>query len=485
MPFLGKVPSQLVDSDVDIDGGSIDGVSIGSVTANAGAFTNLTATGTLTLPDDAISGDDIDGGTISNVAISGTTASFSGDLTVDTNTLYVDSTNNRVGIGTTNPAANNGKLVIGGVDTTNGNPQGSIAFADGGNNGQARILSSRGTSFQKGSLDFQVAQGTVNSYVTALTIAETGNVGIGTDAPATPLNIKAAVPDVTIQATTESFAAIDAGLVLTGSSSGAPRLNTQWRMANKGSDLSFAYAGSATPSMLIASTGNVGIGTDSPDSLLDLSATSPAVTLNDSGDGSYAQIIYGGSNLVLSSDQGNTGGASTMIFKVDSSEAMRITSDGNVLVARTATTNSATDYGFNIYNTGQIYVYSTSAGTDDVWRAYSQGTVTSAIDGNGTYQNLSDSKYKDNIAPTSVGLSEIQALNVVSFDWNTSGDHVIAGYVAQELMTVLPNLVSADDETGDLRVNHMGIIPVLTKAIQDQQAIIEDLQTRLSALEAN
>jgi len=39
-------------------------------------------------------------------AISGTNGTFTGDLTVDTNTLYVDSTNNRVGIGTINPTAN-------------------------------------------------------------------------------------------------------------------------------------------------------------------------------------------------------------------------------------------------------------------------------------------------------------------------------------------------------------------------------------------
>lgn len=38
-----------------------------------------------------------------NSALAATTGTFSGDLTVDTNTLYVDSTNNRVGIGTTFP----------------------------------------------------------------------------------------------------------------------------------------------------------------------------------------------------------------------------------------------------------------------------------------------------------------------------------------------------------------------------------------------
>jgi len=42
-----------------------------------------------------------DGTTTFGHGISGTSATFSGDLTIDTNTLYVDSTNNRVGIGTT------------------------------------------------------------------------------------------------------------------------------------------------------------------------------------------------------------------------------------------------------------------------------------------------------------------------------------------------------------------------------------------------
>jgi hypothetical protein len=54
---------------------------------------------------------DINGGTIDGTviggstpaAISGTTGSFSGNLTVDTNTLFVDAANNRVGVGTSSP----------------------------------------------------------------------------------------------------------------------------------------------------------------------------------------------------------------------------------------------------------------------------------------------------------------------------------------------------------------------------------------------
>ena len=37
-------------------------------------------------------------------AVDTTTGTFSGDLTVDTSTLYVDSANNRVGVGTVSPS---------------------------------------------------------------------------------------------------------------------------------------------------------------------------------------------------------------------------------------------------------------------------------------------------------------------------------------------------------------------------------------------
>ena len=66
----------------------------GDTSLFSGAYADLT--GTPTLPTDFVSA--ASGGTFSgNVAMTG-------DLTVDTDTLYVDSTNNNVGIGTTSPA---------------------------------------------------------------------------------------------------------------------------------------------------------------------------------------------------------------------------------------------------------------------------------------------------------------------------------------------------------------------------------------------
>ena len=72
-----------------------------------------------------------------NAALAATTGTFSGDLTVDTNTLYVDSTNNRVGIGTTSPSyeldvKSGGEADIR-IDSATSN-DGALRFAENGTN---------------------------------------------------------------------------------------------------------------------------------------------------------------------------------------------------------------------------------------------------------------------------------------------------------------------------------------------------------------
>jgi len=68
---IDKVDGAAAITSVNIDGGTIDGVTIGGASAGAGTFTTLTATG---------------------------------NLTVDTNTLFVDAASNRVGVGNAAPA---------------------------------------------------------------------------------------------------------------------------------------------------------------------------------------------------------------------------------------------------------------------------------------------------------------------------------------------------------------------------------------------
>lgn len=54
----------LVADTADINGGTVDGATIGGSSAGAGTFTNLTATGTVTLPADSVDTDDIAAGAL-------------------------------------------------------------------------------------------------------------------------------------------------------------------------------------------------------------------------------------------------------------------------------------------------------------------------------------------------------------------------------------------------------------------------------------
>jgi hypothetical protein len=59
------------------------------------------------------------------------------------------------------------------------------------------------------------------------------------------------------------------------------------------------------------------------------------------------------------------------------------------------------------------------------------------------------------------------------------------GFIAQELQKIMPELVSeGKDKDKLLSVNYTAIIPVLTKAVQEQQAIIEKQQMQINELKA-
>ena len=137
-----------------------------------------------------------------------------------------------------------------------------------------------------------------------------------------------------------------------------------------------------------------------------------------------------------------------------------------------------------------------------------EAAVRMTIDGSGNIgaasgtniYNASDARLKQNISSISGSLNSVLALNPVKFNWvddfvpSENGKDML-GFVAQEIQTIIPEAVEsfgADSifvgETeidNPLRVNEKFLIPVLTKAIQEQQAIIDGLIARIEALENN
>ncbi len=103
-------------------------------------------------------------------------------------------------------------------------------------------------------------------------------------------------------------------------------------------------------------------------------------------------------------------------------------------------------------------------------------------------QLTSDYRLKKNIKPLENGISTVLKLNPVNYEKKNSlessnYDKKENGFIAQEIQKVLPYIVDeGKDKDRLLSVDYTSIIPVLTKAIQEQQVIIEQLK---SSNEAN
>ena len=142
----------------------------------------------------------------------------------------------------------------------------------------------------------------------------------------------------------------------------------------------------------------------------------------------------------------------------------------------------------------------------------SNGLAELTLDGSDTsWAASSDSRLKKDIADSTVGLNFIKDLRPVTFKWNAknavasslpqynadSSDPVFGegkahhGFIAQEIKTVIDahsdvmnghNLWDVDED-GTQRVAQGALVPMLVKAIQEQNALIEALTARITTLE--
>jgi hypothetical protein len=121
----------------------------------------------------------------------------------------------------------------------------------------------------------------------------------------------------------------------------------------------------------------------------------------------------------------------------------------------------------------------------------------------GTLSSASDARLKENVADYSGALAHVMQLSPKTYNFKTDeiqGMNLAAGkqfgFIAQELQQVYPELVhdavnrvenpkDRSDRSLDLHyksVDYMSLIPVLTKAIQEQQQTIEQMQKEIDQL---
>lgn len=151
--------------------------------------------------------------------------------------------------------------------------------------------------------------------------------------------------------------------------------------------------------------------------------------------------------------------------------------------------SGSTNYG--------IYAYGAAASGGTAYAGYFSGNVVVT----GTFSNPSDLRLKTNVQDLSGSLGLILKLRPKTYQFKTAefsslalpkGDQI--GLIAQDVQAVLPQAVqevavpAAETKDGAsvaaqpskiLAIDYVKLIPVLVKAIQEQQAEIDDLKAAL------
>ncbi|MCH1503072.1 MAG: tail fiber domain-containing protein [Verrucomicrobiales bacterium] len=108
---------------------------------------------------------------------------------------------------------------------------------------------------------------------------------------------------------------------------------------------------------------------------------------------------------------------------------------------------------------------------DSIWRWKHLYAIDGTI-------NTSDERLKTNIQDLNYGLEEVLKMRPTRYNWKSApNDTDKVGLIAQELQTIIPEVVEAsDDEDKTLGVAYSELITLLVRAIQEQQEQIAALK---------
>jgi len=458
-----------------------------------------------------------------------------------------------VGIGTTSPAvplhidSDGHALYIDGAGTISTTSFRGLGFQYNYGSGEGAIMASYPTGV--GYLTFHTTTG--GTMAERMRITPTGDVGIGTTSPEYPLHVThtVATHDAT-ESPTVWAEVTDGTYTMTGVLAGQNGFQGVYGTTDKPSGYGvygrttggassgvYGYAtGSGTTNYGVRGqasgatrnwggyfigdgyfSGNVGIGTTSPDA---------GLHIRDSGwPGSFlylesytagedagirfleASIVkwhmynsgYDDDFVIYNND------LSQIVFRADQTGHVAIgsvTPDATAILKVGSATGDAIRIGSQDIKDSGAFEFEFEGNlnpnsiTRDIGNATDHWDDVYADD----FVNISDARLKTDVKDIPYGLTEIMQLRPVSYILKSNPqDGTDLGLIAQELLPIIEEAVAThdyrciDEETGEMAIvenefmgiDYVDLIPVLIKATQEQQAQIEELKAEIENLKNN
>jgi hypothetical protein len=267
-----------------------------------------------------------------------------------------------------------------------------------------------------------------------------------------------------------------------------------------------AFGEGGAEAMRIDSDGDVGIGTTSPTTKLEVNGNVLKI---------YDQSTANANLVIRNTTTGNALGFTLqqdgvnslfynssngyMAFATNATERARILSTGQVLIDRTTNTASGklevygdSDGSFNPLSVIQGAAGSTSRTSISFYRVSASGNVGTITTTNTAtaYNTSSDYRLKENIQPMQNALGVVAQLNPVTYKWKSNGS-AGQGFIAHELQEVVPDCVSGEKDAVDAEGNpqYQGVdtsflVATLTAAIQELKAELDTVKAQNAAFEA-
>tara|TARA_Y100000593_G_scaffold86712_1_gene165966 strand:- start:2422 stop:4164 length:1743 start_codon:yes stop_codon:yes gene_type:complete len=211
---------------------------------------------------------------------------------------------------------------------------------------------------------------------------------------------------------------------------------------------------------------------------------------------------------------GDTPGRITFWTSPDTSstmaERMRINNAGDVMINATSSTDGNTSKGLHIYADGGSMASFKRAQSGAGLRFIHVNALAGWIELNSnntvSYTSSSDYRLKENNVPISDGIARVKNLKPYRFNWKSEPDVTVDGFFAHEAQGVVPEsatrskdrVVTQEDlDTGYVRapmkvgdpihqsMDNSKLVPLLTAALQEAIAKIENLESEVAALKSS